>query len=437
MTEASPVQAYALATRLLIAMLAEPIVLSGVTVHLTASVGLTDLAGGANGDDVMRRADLALRRAKQLGRGRVEWYDEAVEEAMVRRGTPGTGAAGRPAAAGELDLHVPADPGPRRGPAARGRGAAAVAASAAAARSCRRHHPVAETLGLIDEIGSWVLRQACRQLATWLGEGRDLSMAVNVSPRQLDGPGARHRRGGRAGPLRPAGRPARARSRRGRARHRTPSRPRRTAGRPALARRTDALDDFGTGPESLTHLRRLPMDMVKIGRSFFDSPCERPNQPAPDHRRDGRPRSAARHRGRRPGTRGAGRISTSYGPPGAARAGSPVRPPPAGGARRGLPRRLSGSLRSRVWGTERGGRGAVRRYARPGRDRASSDDGGRAGAGGRGSWARLPGSTRSTTGARSTCCGPALMLDALARHLGEDAIMVYSSRAGICSPMRT
>ena len=277
-TEASPVQAYALANRLLTA-LAEPIVVSGVTVHLTASVGLTDLAGCANGDDVMRRADLALRRAKQLGRGRVEWYDEAVEEAMVRRDTleqelPDALLGGQLDLIYQPILDLVADQ------------------PLAVEALLRWRHPrlqtllpvdiipVAETLGLIDEIGSWVLRQACRQLTSWRADGRDLSIAVNVSPRQLDGPGLaidvaaaldlydlpadrlvlEVAEGGlgtdtvaaceQLGVLR------------------------------SLGVRI-ALDDFGAGPASLTHLRRMPLDLVKIGPSFFDSPCERPNHPLP------------------------------------------------------------------------------------------------------------------------------------------------------------
>jgi diguanylate cyclase (GGDEF)-like protein/PAS domain S-box-containing protein len=277
-TEASPVQAYALANRLL-TVLSEPIVLAGVTVHLTASIGLTDLAGCTNGDDVMRRADLALRRAKQLGRGRVEWYDEAVEEAIVRRDTleqelPDALLGGQLDLIYQPILDLVADQ--------------PLAVEALLRWRHPRLHtllpvdiiPVAETLGLIDEIGSWVLRQACRQLVEWRADGRDLSMAVNVSPLQLDGPGLavdvaaaldlydlpadrlviEVAEGGlgtdtgaaceQLGVLR------------------------------SLGVRI-ALDDFGAGPASLTHLRRLPMDLVKIGPSFFDSPSERPNHPLP------------------------------------------------------------------------------------------------------------------------------------------------------------
>jgi EAL domain-containing protein (putative c-di-GMP-specific phosphodiesterase class I) len=140
--------------------------------------------------------------------------------------------------------------------------------------------PVAEDLGLIAEIGTWVTHQAGRQLATWLREGRDLAMAVNVSPHQLEGPGlvedvaavlALHEfepdrlvlelaEGGLGAD---AGRIDEQLTR-----------------LRALGVRT-ALDDFGTGPESLTHLRSLPMDMVKIGSSFFDHPAERPGQSLP------------------------------------------------------------------------------------------------------------------------------------------------------------
>jgi EAL domain-containing protein (putative c-di-GMP-specific phosphodiesterase class I) len=227
----------------------------------------------------MRRADLALRRAKQLGRGRVEWYDKAVEEAIVRRDTleqelPDALLGGQLDLIYQPILDLVAD--------------RPLAVEALLRWRHPRLHtllpvdiiPVAETLGLIDEIGSWVLRQACRQLAEWRVDGRDLSMAVNVSPRQLDGPGLavdvaaaldlydlpayrlviEVAEGGlgtdtgaaceQLGVLR------------------------------SLGVRI-ALDDFGAGPASLTHLRRLPMDLVKIGPSFFDSPCERPNHPLP------------------------------------------------------------------------------------------------------------------------------------------------------------
>ncbi len=277
-TEASPVQAYGLANRLL-TVLSEPIHLSGVTVHLTASVGLTDLAGCANGDDVMRRADLALRRAKQLGRGRVEWYDEAVEEAIVRRDTleqelPDALLGGQLDLIYQPILDLVADQ--------------PLAVEALLRWRHPRLHtllpvdiiPVAETLGLIDEIGSWVLRQACRQLASWRTDGRDLSMAVNVSPRQLDGPGLAIDVAAVLDLYElPADRLVLEVAEGGLGTD-TGSACEQLGVLRSLGVRI-ALDDFGAGPASLTHLRRLPMDLVKIGPSFFDGPAERPNHPLP------------------------------------------------------------------------------------------------------------------------------------------------------------
>jgi diguanylate cyclase (GGDEF)-like protein len=269
-TEAAPIRAYALATRL-VTMLAEPVVLPGVTVHLSASAGMTDLAGGDNSDDVLRRADLALRRAKQLGRGRVEWYDAAVEEALLRRMTLEQelpGALDR----GELDLiYQPI--------------LDLVAGRPMAVEALLRWRhprlgtlkpadviPVAEDLGLISTIGGWVLGQATRQLAAWLREGRDLSVAVNVSPRQFES--------GLTDEV------TRTLSQHGVG----PERLVLELAEWGISAETDglaeclgelrgrgvrtALDDFGTAADSLTHLRQLPMDMVKIGRSFFqaDSP---------------------------------------------------------------------------------------------------------------------------------------------------------------------
>jgi len=277
-TEAGAVQAYALASRL-VTMLAEPIGLPGATVRLTASVGMADLAGGKHVDDVLRRADLALHRAKQLGRGRVEWYDEAMESDLVRRMTLEQdlpGVLGR----GELDLvYQPvldlADERPR--------GVEAL---------LRWRHPrlgtllpaeiipVAEDLGVIDEIGDWVLHEACRQLSVWLGEGRDLWLAVNLSCGQLC----------RAATVDEVAYAL--------DRHALPAErlvvevseaglgsdcgelATQLAGLRALGSRT-ALDDFGAGSASLANLRRLPVDLLKIGKPFFAEPAARPTPALP------------------------------------------------------------------------------------------------------------------------------------------------------------
>lgn len=265
-TEGGSIQAFVLATRIA-AALAEPVaIVGGDTVQLTASIGLADVAGGVTPADVLRRAELARRRAHQLGRGRVEWFDEAVEQAMRRRmmlETELPGALGR----GEFDvIYQPILDLVDRRPV----GVEAL---------LRWRHPrlgtllpadfigPAEDFGLMDEIGRWVLEQAVRRLAAWQREGRQLSMAVNISPAQLAAPELpndihamllRHQV--------PPDRLILEIAESGLARGDSDDRLARLR---CLGVRM-ALDDFGAGPDSLTHLRRFPLDLVKIGPSFFD-----------------------------------------------------------------------------------------------------------------------------------------------------------------------
>jgi EAL domain-containing protein (putative c-di-GMP-specific phosphodiesterase class I) len=233
---------------------------------------MADLAGGANGDDVLRRADLALRRAKQLGRGRVEWYDAAVEEAIVRRMTLEQDLPDA-LSRGELDLiYQPIMDLVQQRPLA------------VEALLRWRHRvlgtllpadviPVAEDLGLISDIGQWVLQQASRQLATWLHDGRDLSMAVNVSPYQLPGPELATEVGSvLAAHNLPADRLILELAENGlccTGLDYGAGLEDQVGALRSLGVRT-ALDEFGAGADSLTHLRKLPIDMVKIGRSYFD-----------------------------------------------------------------------------------------------------------------------------------------------------------------------
>jgi diguanylate cyclase (GGDEF)-like protein/PAS domain S-box-containing protein len=274
-TRASPVEAYALATRL-IAMLAEPVALAGQPVELTACVGLADLAGASDADEVLRRADLAMRRARQLGPGRVEWYDDAMKRAMQRRLTL---ARELPDAIteGQLDLvYQPIMDLAARRPF----GVEAL---------LRWRHPrlgtllpaeiipVAEETGLATALGGWVLHRAGRQLQVWLGEGRDLCLSVNVTHAQLAHPDLVADLAGLVDRYEvPADRLVveLAESQLG---SDSAAVGERLARLRSVGVRT-ALDEFGTGPDSLAHLRRLPMDLVKIGRPFFDGS-------APEHRR--------------------------------------------------------------------------------------------------------------------------------------------------------
>ncbi|MEO3769922.1 GGDEF domain-containing phosphodiesterase [Micromonospora sp. B9E7] len=260
-TAAGPVLAYALGTRLLTA-LSPPYSLPGVVLRVQTSIGLAEVSG-AGPADVLRQAELARRRAVQLGRDRVEWYDAFLEEQLVRRldlerELPGA------VARGELDLvYQPvldlAD-GQPVGAEALLRWRSPVLGTVLPAELL----PVAEDLDLIGELEWWVLDRACRQLSNWSVGVRELWMAVNVTTRELTTPDFVQRA---AAVLAAYGVP--------------PERlvvevsePRvaadlstvvaRLAGLRSLGVRT-ALDDFRAEHASLAQLRRLPIDLLKVG----------------------------------------------------------------------------------------------------------------------------------------------------------------------------
>ena len=121
---------------------------------------------------------------------------------------------------------------------------------------------------MIVPLGRWVLEEACRQGAHWQTArgGRPLSVAVNVSTRQLDEPGLVE---GVAQALRSSGLPAALL---------TLEVTETTLADASVAEPTltalqglgvrIALDDFGTGYSSLNYLHRFPIDIIKIDRSF-------------------------------------------------------------------------------------------------------------------------------------------------------------------------
>ncbi|HET8682525.1 MAG TPA: EAL domain-containing protein [Micromonosporaceae bacterium] len=277
-TAGGPIQAYALGIRLLTA-LTEPYLLPGTTVHLAASVGLAELASGEGADDLLNRADLARQRARQLGRNRVEWYDESIESLLRRRMLLERDLPGA-AVRGELDLvFQPILELAEQRPV----GVEAL---------LRWRHPtlgtvppgelvpIADELGVMSEVGDWVLRAAGRQLAGWLGDGLDLWVAVNVSLRQLTAANFVAMAAAAMSAYQVPTDRLLVEVAESAVGADVPAAVARLAELRSLGVRT-ALDHFGTGPTSLAYLRRVPADLLKMDSVLFAEPEGRPDLVVP------------------------------------------------------------------------------------------------------------------------------------------------------------
>jgi diguanylate cyclase (GGDEF)-like protein len=252
----------------LAAALVPPIDLDGESRFVTASVGLT-VAGGRDGgaDQLLQDADAAMYRAKQLGKARCEAFDDSLREAAMRRLALESGL--REALARD-ELRLVYQPQVRL-PDGAISGVEALIRwrhPALGTISPAEFVPMAERLGLIEDIGDWVVRTACAEAMRW--DRPDVEVAVNVSPRQLASEGF-------ADTVRDALRTS------GLAAHRLCLEVTETAlladvaAAQAMLSRLRALgvllavDDFGVGHASLRHLRELlPVDAVKIDKSFVD-----------------------------------------------------------------------------------------------------------------------------------------------------------------------
>ncbi|MGY1651706.1 putative bifunctional diguanylate cyclase/phosphodiesterase [Geodermatophilus sp. SYSU D01119] len=262
-------------------VLAAPMTLAGSPVTVTVSVGVAVGRGDVDAESLIGDADLALYAAKLDGRDRMKTFTpcmraqarEARELERELRGAldggefrlvyqPVVGLRDRRVTGFEALLRWDS---PRLGPV-----------------GPDRFVPVAEAAGLMDGIGSWVLRQACATAAAWLrshaGAG-ELSMAVNVSATQLGSPDLVS---SIAAALAESGLPARCL-----VLEVTETAlvgdPERAAACLAALRALGvrlALDDFGTGYSSLAHLRQFTVDVLKIDRSFVRGMAEGEPLPA-------------------------------------------------------------------------------------------------------------------------------------------------------------
>ena len=265
-TNAGDVAALEKLAERLISILRAPYSISGHTLVVGASIGIAviDRATG-NAADVMRRADVALYRAKNEGRSRACIYDADMDADLRERKQLEKDLR---AAIAEDGLSVAYQP------IMNSSGEKMVGIEAL----CRWEHPtrgavppmdfipIAERSELIIPLGEWVLRKACLEAKAWNG----MTLAVNVSPlqfrrqdfvevveRSLADTGFDPQRlelelteSTLLGNVDDAEK----------AMHRLK----------ALGVRF-ALDDFGTGYSSLLYLRRYPFDRIKIDRSFVRS----------------------------------------------------------------------------------------------------------------------------------------------------------------------
>ena len=251
------------------AALAAPFRAIGTGLNLSASIGIVHCPlHGDTADGLLARAETAMHHAKDRGRNTVLSFTLEMENAMRER----LGLENDLRRALELrqfELHyqpkIDHDSGDVR----------------SAEALLRWHHPargtvppevfipVAEASGLIHEIGAWVLREACHQARSWQTDGLPpLRIAVNVSPSQFHG--------GRLFDTVSA-----ALTDSGLApqwleieltESTVMSDP--TQSVAALERLSRmgvlvSVDDFGTGYSSMSHLRRFPIDKLKIDRSFI------------------------------------------------------------------------------------------------------------------------------------------------------------------------
>jgi diguanylate cyclase (GGDEF)-like protein/PAS domain S-box-containing protein len=248
--------------------LAQPIEVREQRLALTVSIGTAVVESSAtSADELLRNADFAMYAAKQAGRARYRAYafeDRDAADDNSRLAADLQGAVDR----GELRLHYQPIVDLRSGVIT---GVEALVRWQHPERGLLAPGlfiPIAERTGGIIEIGRWVLDTACRDLKAWQRGTPDLSMAVNLSGRELESPTVvEHvRRALRENGIAPA----------------TlilevtesvlvtdPTSVAELAGLKALGLRL-AIDDFGTGYSSISSLRRFPVDILKIDREFTD-----------------------------------------------------------------------------------------------------------------------------------------------------------------------
>ncbi|MCG6206440.1 EAL domain-containing protein [Rhodopseudomonas sp. HC1] len=263
----------------IIAKLSVPVELAEGEACIGATIGIAILPQhGATAEKASRNADLALYMAKEAGRGRAQLFEPIYAEAVDQKLDLGRRLR-HAVESGGLKTHYQPQIDLKTG---RIRGFEALLRWSHPERgpiSPSEFIPIAESTGLIVDLGHWVLRDACRQMRAWLDAGLPpRSVSVNVSPAQIwNGDFEKVV----SAVLAETGLPAELLCLELTENLFVDHTKQKVSSTLAALSKLGiqlALDDFGSGYSSLGYLTRLPFNCLKIDRTFVSGIATEPEK---------------------------------------------------------------------------------------------------------------------------------------------------------------
>lgn len=250
--------------------ISNPFPMQAKNLHMSCSIGIALYPrDGDDAETLSKYADMALYRAKDLGRGNYQFFSNEMNEKMLERVVL-ENALHSAIADNQLLLHYQPLVDLQTGRLVSLEALVRWEHPELGLIAPDRFIPIAEESGLIGVIGEWVLRRACQDMRNWLDEGlTDFRVAVNVSPRQFRDFQLAEKIEDLLAEMRIEPHMLSLEITETVLMHDT-------AASEHILRQLKVLevdlilDDFGTGYSSLSYLKRFPFDRVKIDRSFIN-----------------------------------------------------------------------------------------------------------------------------------------------------------------------